>query len=176
LTILLSFQCRKHHDKPEIEKLPPETQTGAQTFGCLINGKTFKPKGPSLSPILSSYYQHTYYPSESGYVFQVAALDNSHGSNKYSVVLLLDSVRLETNKTIVLKKMGHGFSNGTYYVGTTGGLNVYYTNEKTGGSVTFTRFDTVQQIASGTFWFNAVDEKGDTVKITDGRFDVHYTR
>jgi hypothetical protein len=31
-------------------------------------------------------------------------------------------------------------------------------------------------IASGTFWFTAVNDKGDTVKVTNGRFDVHYTR
>jgi hypothetical protein len=29
----------------EIDKLPPATQTGANTAGCLVNGKAFLPKG-----------------------------------------------------------------------------------------------------------------------------------
>jgi hypothetical protein len=39
-----------------------------------------------------------------------------------------------------------------------------------------TRFDLTYQIASGTFWFEGAIDAGDSVKITDGRFDVHFTR
>ncbi len=48
--VLLTFsfaQCKKHHPPPktELEKLPPITQTGANTFGCLLNGVAFTPGG-----------------------------------------------------------------------------------------------------------------------------------
>jgi hypothetical protein len=39
----------------------------------------------------------------------------------------------------------------------------------------FSKIDRTNYILSGTFEFSAVTENCDTVKITDGRFDVHYT-
>lgn len=68
LTTLFFFQCRKH--KSELEKLPPETQTGAEAFGCLVNGKVFTPKeSPFAGPILSCAYQYV----AGGYSFQLKA-------------------------------------------------------------------------------------------------------
>ncbi|MEO8786064.1 MAG: hypothetical protein ABI378_03285 [Chitinophagaceae bacterium] len=38
-------------------------------------------------------------------------------------------------------------------------------------------FDSLKQIISGTFWFDAVDTATNKViQVRDGRFDVHYTR
>ena len=53
--------------------------------------------------------------------------------------------------------------------------NIFDTNEDVTGELNLKKFDLVNQIASGTFWFNAVNDKGDTVKVTDGRFDVRFT-
>jgi len=33
--------CDKEDNLTPEEQLPPKTQTGAQTFGCLINGEAF---------------------------------------------------------------------------------------------------------------------------------------
>ncbi len=58
LAILLTAgSCKKSAEK----QLPPATQTGANTFGCLINGKPYtatKPKPPGMSGSLlgTSYY------------------------------------------------------------------------------------------------------------------------
>lgn len=48
--IALAFaMCCKKTDSnsldAELAKLPPITQTGANTFGCLVNGKAFIPSG-----------------------------------------------------------------------------------------------------------------------------------
>lgn len=57
--IALSFlaaECDKEKLAP-IDQLPPATQTGANTFGCLINGEVFKPSGSNLGgPVLSASY------------------------------------------------------------------------------------------------------------------------
>ena len=38
--------CKKSNTEPsELSKLPPATQIGANTFGCLVNGKAYIPKG-----------------------------------------------------------------------------------------------------------------------------------
>ena len=43
LIVLCAASCKK--DKQNQDQLPPATQTGANTFACLINGKVFIPKG-----------------------------------------------------------------------------------------------------------------------------------
>ena len=45
------FSCSKDNPAPEdtLAKLPPETQTGANTFGCVINGQVFYPRDGSSS-------------------------------------------------------------------------------------------------------------------------------
>ena len=40
--LLIASSCKKESNK---DKLPPATQTGENTFGCLVNGKVFVPKG-----------------------------------------------------------------------------------------------------------------------------------
>jgi len=44
------------------------------------------------------------------------------------------------------------------------------------GELWVKKLDTINQIVSGTFWFNAVNSNNDTIKITEGRFDMRYTR
>jgi len=41
--LILITSCDKDDDQNPLDKLPPITQNGAQTFGCLINGKPFIP-------------------------------------------------------------------------------------------------------------------------------------
>lgn len=61
--------CDKDDDKPiaEIDKLPPATQTGANTFGCLLDGQVFLP-GRGINP-LDCVYQYV----DGGYYFSLQA-------------------------------------------------------------------------------------------------------
>ncbi len=78
--------------------MPSETQTGANTFGCLVNGKVFLPKGISEAPRLTCYYQYIYYPSPNGYVFQVKANDKSNSSIFQSLNILCDSIKMSQDQ------------------------------------------------------------------------------
>ena len=58
------WSCKKHTSKPSnpVDKLPAATQTGANTFGCLVNGEVVvihKPFG-DLSPAYGCEYQLIY--------------------------------------------------------------------------------------------------------------------
>jgi hypothetical protein len=53
-------------------------------------------------------------------------------------------------------------------------LGEWITDTQYTGSITVTRFDTVNQIVSGTFEFTAesTDHTADPITVTEGRFDV----
>jgi hypothetical protein len=123
LTILFSFQCRK--SQSEVGKLPPATQTGAETFGCLINGQLFKPKGSSFGgPILSCAYQFI----NGGYYFQLSA--KNKGDILTNVSLHTDSLTIEEGKTYVLEDFfKKGTSSGRYVSGIISTSTEYLTTE-----------------------------------------------
>lgn len=174
---LTSNSCRKHRRdiQSEESKLPPQTQTGANTFGCLINGKAFLPKGSGLAgPVLSCYYiQNT--PTEQGYFLGLSAGDFSNTSDVFGIGIYTDTLQVSVG--------AHNLSDtakGNYY-GLYSKVNYpesskYYTTSRDPGIFTITRFDEQSQIISGTFNFNVLTKTNDTLKVTDGRFDMHYTR
>ena len=49
ITLFTFSNCKKNKPTNPVDELPPETQTGANTFGCLVNGQVFKPGGAQLS-------------------------------------------------------------------------------------------------------------------------------
>ncbi|MBW7840687.1 MAG: hypothetical protein H3C36_13855, partial [Chitinophagaceae bacterium] len=44
------------------------------------------------------------------------------------------------------------------------------------GELWIKKLDPVNQIVSGTFWFDAVTANGQKVEVREGRFDVRYTQ
>lgn len=178
LTCLCSSSCKKDKNKNPVDQLPPETQTGANTFGCLVDGKAFKPAGSALSgPNLAGIYQYIYNGSPNGYVFWIKGTNKKDPRNITSVGFGFDSVQIQVGVyPLRVQKKGQGVGGISYYNDMFPIGNLFNTNEDVIGEMNLKKFDLTNQIASGTFWFNAVNDKGDTVKITDGRFDVRFTR
>ena len=75
LLLFLFIGCSGDDDSANpLDQLPPATQTGANTFGCLINGEPFTPKGRLFGQVpKGARYQHVYSPmNDTGhYDFQV---------------------------------------------------------------------------------------------------------
>jgi hypothetical protein len=176
-SLLIGSGCRKHKTKNPVDQLPSETQTGANTFGCLVNGQPLTPKGSALSgPNLACIYQYIISGTPSGYTFALAGTDKKDPCNIRTVGFGFDSIKMQTGiYQLKIRKNGQGG----------GGVNIgicnfpsnnFHTNELVVGQLELKKFDEINQIASGTFWFNAVNDQGDTIKVTDGRFDVRYTR
>jgi hypothetical protein len=60
--LFLQGSCKKETDRCPTYKLPPATQTGANTFGCLVNDVVFVPKLGGLfapKPKAFSYNEET---------------------------------------------------------------------------------------------------------------------
>lgn len=181
LTIVCFFAitaCKKHAVAP-INQLPAETQNGANTFSCLVNGKVFKPGGISLTSTLGCFYQNLYNTNNPGYFFGLYGVDHRNPEDYPTVGIYLDSVQIKDTGVISLAQhdtKGKGYGEYGHYIREGTNITIYYTNEALKGELNIKHFDSLRQVISGTFWFNAISNKGDTIKITNGRFDMHYTR
>ena len=85
--------AKKHQGGNPVDQLPPETQTGANTFGCLVNGKVFIPKDSGLNPYLTCYYQYIYSPSPKRFVFQVSANHKGADGELSAISIDIDSIK-----------------------------------------------------------------------------------
>ncbi len=178
LILLLTLSCcDKDDDKPksELEKLPPATQTGANTAGCLVNGQVFLPKGSSqFGPALSCFYQQ----DQDGYHFGLSINNKENKSLYKTVQFTTNPIQLVENTTYVLELKTDNGSNynsnfGEYYTLSFDGDKYYITTNVYIGELKITKLDTQQKIISGIFWYDAI-LSGEKIEVRDGRFDMHY--
>ena len=69
LACLFSLLLSAPHCKKDRFELPPETTTGANTFGCKVNGKVFVPRDGNGRPGLFCQYAYLG-EGEGGLVFE----------------------------------------------------------------------------------------------------------
>jgi hypothetical protein len=170
LTITLTLSCCNNDDDSN-GSLPLATQTGANTVGCLVNGKVFLPHAEGINPPVNCFYQFI-----DGEFFFTMNFADLRGVTNERVVLQTSRINLEVGQTYALNK--NPIDDGDY----TGGGGVYslsvsnrfYTNTLKTGELTISRVDLSNSIISGTFWFDAVNSEGEIVEIREGRFDWNY--
>jgi hypothetical protein len=168
LTLLLG-QCHKKSPnpaKPE-DQLPAATQTGADTFGCLVNGQPYTPNGNNGSTNYAVLYDPT---------FQGGTLQ----TETYRYLTTSSGTRYQQSVSFTLGDINHV---GTYEITGKGNQILlftdysrdkpcdWYTNGNgvyTSGTLVITRLD---NILSGTFSFTLAQPGCDSIKITQGRFD-----
>ncbi len=158
-SLLLLVSCQK-------EKLPKATEKGKDTFGCKIDGKVFVPKDALTYPVLPGLTA-TY--NENGKTLEIYSTEPNNGS-KRSISIIIQEIQKgnnvlnETNKAQVFLFMDNQPD------------QYYETNAATGGTLTITRLDTVANIISGTFSFQAAlrPDNIKTLNVTNGRFDITY--
>lgn len=151
-----------------MDALPPATQTGEQTFGCLIDGRPFFPdKFGGGRP--TAFYQI----SEGGYTSVIRASRRNDEPLKSISIGALD-IESFSETTYQLKSEVSGNLYGLYLLD--GGIVLdSQTTDLSPGRLTITRFDDQEHIISGTFEFTVQGNNGELIKITDGRFDLNYS-
>ena len=149
--------CNEDHPAPltELEKLPAPTRTGKQTFGCLLNGVAFV----------------TNSTSDAYAVFQRGILSLAGEDSPHQWVGII----LSENGTNILEAGTYDLTSLPYQEAKAYYGDCYYYEEHTlDGTITITMFDKVNWIVSGTFNFTTVAPGCDTLKVTNGRFDIKY--
>jgi hypothetical protein len=174
---LLFVQCHKSSPdpaKPE-DQLPAATQTGADTFCCLLNGQPWTPSGGGAfsNPNLLITYDPTYKGGNLAVTaYRVLGSTNfkqyigvgGDGINQAGTYPL---VTYTTNPTSPLRTPY--FSDGSKSSPCSEYLSAPGTRAI--GQLILTRLDKQQGIVSGTFEFTLSQPGCDTIKVTQGRFD-----
>jgi hypothetical protein len=176
LLLCLFASCKKKQAEPtELEKLPPATQTGANTFGCLVNGQAFLPKANFGN---GAPYQCNYIYYNGNYNFTVGASYDGGGNSSTAIVLGTIDLPISQGQTLKLSnynQSGKGFGE-LLSITNYSRINDYLTTVSYAGELHIAKLDQTNQIVAGTFFFDAVNTNGEIVHITDGRFDMKYTR
>ncbi len=163
--------CKKlnppeENDEPKERVLPPATTSGENTFGCKVNGEVFLPNGNI------NYWgiDHPKYYLEEGRLWVRVKNLYDYPNDVYMYVDIykdLWTVGKSTNLINSLypeyKYFREDYTQVLYHIDST---KNYY--------VDITRLDLENQIVSGEFEYTIFnDELGDTLKITEGRFDLN---
>lgn len=171
LILLCITSCTKNNPFSGNDQLPAETQTGANTVGCLVNGKVFIPHAEGINPEVNCFYQLV----DGEYFFTMAFAD-LRGVGRVDASIQTQRINLQSSHTYFLDKNPN--INGDYTGGggsySTSLSNEFYTTAIKTGELKITKLDPSKSIISGTFWFDAVNSAGEKVEIRQGRFDWKY--
>lgn len=162
ISIILLANCCDKDDKSE---LPPITQTGENTFGFLVDGELWLPKGqliytPELSVILERENDIRIWEiianrtASSGFGFRVPEKSMTEG--------VVDIAVVREKDLGIFFHLSEKFPQENFYW-----------NKDLPGELFISNLDTINRIVSGTFWFDLISGKGTKVEIRDGRFDLH---
>jgi hypothetical protein len=181
LTVLffISLFCNHCKKSTQSPTLPPITETGANTFGCLIDGKVWVPHFTCnylANPC--SEINYSILPADSSAklpIIFVFMAGNDAGEHSYFNFAPWENSHISTTGNVA-DSLLISFD-GNY------GLNVpafTYSNNLGAGNNVFeiTKLDSVNQIISGIFNFTlyAISNSGavDSIVVTEGRFDLQF--
>ncbi|MBD2723076.1 hypothetical protein [Hymenobacter armeniacus] len=171
-------QCSKCKNDPTpdppkdpLTLLPPETKTGARTFGCLVNGKAY------VAPFTTS--ANGDWQSTTKLAIGSTTRLNGEAGGEMSTILIALNGALQSNQTFAI------ISSATPFPIFTPGVNQFYSHVAalpcvydgdyfTTGKVELVKFDPVARIAAGRFAFTLYKPGCDSVRVTNGRFDVKF--
>jgi hypothetical protein len=169
MTIFTFSQCKKN--KTEEPQLPPETTTGAMTFGCKVNGQIFLPKDGNGRPGLYVQYINLGNVPSGGWHLNIPAYN--YLTNR-GVSIQTDSLLLMEGLSYDFKQI-KGFPLAFYEVLNNGTTEIFGKLDNDIGSLFVKRHDKANRILSGTFFFTGTKiSTGEKVSITEGRFDIRY--
>ena len=188
LALAIGFTAMACRDRNEPQdQLPPITQHGANTAGCIINGQIIIPKN-GMGTIPGSgiaYGLRTVIDRDPNLPQKILSLkmriSNIQKKNDYSFFMHLDTIEIpKTYYTMSIKECNPVCIIEIPYVYVTkfndkGKAEKFYYSDKNSCKITLTKVDLQSGIISGTFLGEVYNEqnKNDKVSITDGRFDIN---
>ncbi|WP_125917017.1 hypothetical protein [Hymenobacter coccineus] len=175
LLLMLGSECKHDASVPPLADplslLPAETQTGTGTFGCLVNGKAYT----TASCIkCNGDWQGINTLAING---NTNANSDFHGELFTASMLINGTLRSGQNFNLATLQQSPNPTNNQFVANAVAGSKpcVYEGNYVKTGRVELTKFDGVARVAAGRFAFTLYEPGGcDTLRVTDGRFDVKF--
>ncbi len=169
LFLFANSQCKKSASPPNI--LPPATQEGKNTFGCKVDGEVWTPyfdcsilSGNCNELGFAVYYNASKTKLPIYFTFTVRSVISDTLFTSFDIYTSQQQINNTGN---VIDSVSVIYTRGTTQ------FSNLLPNRKS-GSFNITKLDTVGSILSGIFSFTLHDITGDSVVITDGRFDLAY--
>lgn len=148
-----------------IDQLPPATQIGANTAGCLVDGKAIFPKG-------NNFIYNLYYTD--GLNFGLFFKHEESGIDRTINIASLNE-KLVVGEVYELNEVDSNSKYGEYSTQDFPSREKrYQTNLNSTGELKITFHDFDNAIISGIFWFDAINDDGEVIKVREGRFDGKY--
>jgi hypothetical protein len=160
--LFLVSGCSKPKNPPA-DALPPATTTGANTFGCLVEGRVWLPNWDAGNPPVKLYLGNDHF-------FSVTARRTVHNPSYVQTALIWDFENVgDTGMYYPTNAWNFHYEfedyNALNFIDVVDGHNLNYLH--------ITHLD--NKIISGTFKLTLYNPfRPDTVHITDGRFDLIY--
>ena len=181
---LLIFSCSGDEDDGTSSELPPITSEGLYTFGCKINGQVFVPKngdgwcldcGPQM-PLRLNYFQEG---GDGQYILGIHASNNINGDVRIYLNLYLDEpleekvYELSESHVASIDKIKANASACIYRKISGEEINsCFVTTSDVTGTLEILEINDVERFVAGVFQFQGINQQGEIVNFTDGRFDI----
>jgi len=151
--------------------LPPATQTGANTFGCKVNGEVWVPRVPLLSVTVYDKGAHLSEKNGLGSGIIECRLIENLTDDYFTIAFKPSFFQPRTYQTL---------SDTAMYLFNPDFTRIHDTYSHiigdTSNYLTITKIDTTKNFISGIFQGTLYSpDKSKVVKITEGRFDIIYT-
>ena len=187
LTILSLMACSSDDATTPQQKLPPATTTGANTFGCIIDGKILLPRSGNTSQInpLSGAILTRGYPSFDFDYYELEIIDHK-STPRASLFLHMHNAPAnglgtftinESNGLTSIDGLEHHYIHCNIFNSESNSYQRYISYENSGTYTIsrLTRNANSGNIISGTFncKLRNINDPTDEIEITDGRFDIN---
>lgn len=165
LVSLLIISCEKD------EELTSINNDGTGGMSCILNGTILNPSGGGIGG--NKTCRIDYLPDEQTYFFAVGFTTDQFGFT--SVRAVAYDIDLDNFEGQTFELIGTYDSQESFGSVTKGEFNVegrdYSTNSIRNGTLTILHYNHEKSTVSGTFEFQAENEFGEVITITEGRFD-----
>lgn len=167
VSVFALLSCRKNQESP----LPVETHTGANTMGFSLNDANYSASGKLGADLLS--FGGVSYNSFALNRDNAIHIEGRWDESDHPFELYFNIIYEDTLGTYTLK-------DGTFYLGgqPASDANTFITTDAYNGTVTVKYFDgsfnpyKFGTIFAGTFDMEAINSKGNTIHLSNGRFDI----
>ncbi len=169
IIVVTAYNTEDPIQEPKPDELPPITMTGENTFGFLLDGEVWIPKDDlSTNPLKNIFHTITYDEPSGTFSLQIENIDTIMNWDH------LTRIACGFSEEGSYKMPPPPFDGRVLIDHDLGPCLKYYSNWETESQIEILKLDKSERIVAGLFEYTVHNDCGDTIQITEGRFDMKY--